>query len=394
LASPQDGYPIVHIAGTNGKTSTARMVAALIHAHGLVPGLFTSPHLQHVEERYEYGLAAMTAPEFAAAMAELAPIADLYEERSGAGVTYFELTAAMAFMWFADRSVDAAVIETGLGGRLDATNAAQSEVAVVTTIGLEHTEYLGDTIELIAAEKLAILDAGGVLVTGDLPPEAVSVAQGVVQDRGASWLQWGTDFEPEDPREWERGWVFDLRTPMGAYEALGLSLHGRHQVDNFAVAVAAAEALFGRALDEAGVREAAASVSAPGRMEVVQHDPPVMLDGAHNPQAMSALAAALRNEYPGTQWDLVFGVMGDKDIPAMLEHLDGLVGRVFVASADSPRAASADSVAGVVEETLGVTVEVHESVGDATAAAMAAGAAVLVTGSIYVVGEARDVVIR
>lgn len=390
LAEPQTGYPILHVAGTNGKTSTVRMAARLVSGHGLTPGTFTSPHLQNVEERYGYGLRPMSADEFAEAMTEIAPLADLFEATSGEAVTYFELTAALAFSWFAEKAVDVAVVEAGLGGRLDATNAARSNVAVVTTIGLEHTAYLGDTRAAIAAEKLAILDDEATLVTGDLHPEAVAVAQSVVGERANTWFALGRDFDAIDERRTETGWSFDLRSVYEEYTDIELRLHGRHQVDNFATAVASVEALFGRALDEAGVREAAATVLSPGRMEVVRRDPLILMDGAHNPEAASALSSALESEFPGVEWTLVFGVMGDKDLAGMLAPLGHLVGRVHTAAADSPRAVAADEVARGVARALDGPAEAHGSVAAALDAAVSDGRPVLVTGSIYVVGEARS----
>lgn len=389
LARPDEAYPIVHIAGSNGKTSTSRMIMTLIGAHGLAAGLFTSPHLDAVEHRYHLNGLPMTPAEFAVAVAEIAPIVDLYEERTGDLVTYFELTAALAFAWFAERAIDVGVVETGLGGRLDATNAATSAVAVVTTIGLEHTEYLGDTIPQIAGEKLAILDEGAVLVTGDLDPRALEVAEARVREQDARWLRLGEEYRIVDPRRVDGGWVFDLEGAFGPYEDVRLGLRGRHQVTNFATAVAAVEGLFDRSLDEAGVREAAATVTSPGRMETVGDDPMILTDGAHNPQGMHALAAALREEFPQTQWVAVLGAMADKDIPEMLGHLTGLVQEVHAAAADSPRALDADSMAGLVREHLDVDSTAHPSVAAAVAAAMATGDPILITGSIYVVAEAR-----
>ena len=182
LADPHLGYPIIHVAGTNGKTSVSRIATAILGAHGLHAGLFTSPHLHAVQERYEAGGEVMTPGQLASAMTEIAPVVEMYEARAGEGVTYFEVTTALAFAWFAERAVDIAVVETGLGGRLDASNAADGAVAVVTNVGLEHTEYLGDTITAIAGEKLAILPRGGRLVTGRLDPEAGAVAERVVRE--------------------------------------------------------------------------------------------------------------------------------------------------------------------------------------------------------------------
>lgn len=389
LAHPEESYPIIHIAGTNGKTSTSRMAATLVSAMGLCAGLFTSPHLDRVEQRFEVGGFVMTPAEFAELITELAPIVDLYEERTGDGITYFELTAAMAFAWLADRTVDVGMIETGLGGRLDATNAATSDVAVVTNIGLEHTEYLGTTIPLIAAEKLAILDRGSVLVTGDMVPEALTVAEAGVRENEARWFRFGLDYRPVDARPTRAGWLFDLDGINRQYTGLELRMRGRHQVSNFATAVAAVEALFDRALDEAAVREAASRASSPGRMEVISLDPLVLSDGAHNPDGMAALEEALAEEYAGVSWTVVFGVMRDKDIRAMLGHLRDAGGRFHTAAADSPRAMPADQVGALVTEVVGSPATAHDSVAGALRVAMAEGGPVLVTGSIYVVGEAR-----
>lgn len=389
LARPDESYPIIHIAGTNGKTSTSRMIAALVSAHGLDAGLFTSPHLDAVEHRYELSGFPMTPAEFAEAMAMLAPIADLYAERSGDRITYFELTAGLAFLWFADRAVDVAVLETGLGGRWDATNAATSEVAVVTNIDLEHTEYLGDTIAAIAAEKLAILDPGADLVTGDLHPDALAVAADRAREQEARWFRFGEEFRVVAAEPSGRGWRIDLSGIHGEYPDLDLHLHGRHQVTNFAVAVAAVEAFLDRSLDVAAVRETANLVTSPGRMEVLRRDPLLLTDGGHNPAGMAALGAALNEEFAGVRWALVFGAMRDKDVVSMLGALSGRVDAAHVAAAESPRAMPVGELAALVTERLGVPVTGHGSVASAVAAAIDAGGPVLVTGSIYVVGEAR-----
>ncbi len=389
LANPERSYPIVHLAGTNGKTSTARMVAALLSAHGLTPGVFTSPHLQAVEERFSLGLDAMTPDEFALVVAELAPLVDLYEERSGDGITYFELTAALAFSWFAERAVDAAVVETGLGGRFDATNVASSEVAVLTSIGIEHVEYLGHTVEEIAGEKLAILDEGSFLVTGALPPSVVAMAEAAAKERNAHWFSQDTDFRISAAQPAVGGWLIDIEGAEAGYHDLHLTLHGRHQTANFAVAVAAVEALLGRPLDVEAVREAAAAVTAPGRMEIVRRDPLLMLDGAHNPHGAAALCEAIAEEFPTLQWRLVIGAMQDKDLDGILDPFRGCLIGVETAAADIERATDAGDVAADATRVLGVPATPHPDVPTAVAAAAESGDPVLVTGSIYVVGEAR-----
>lgn len=389
LARPDESYPIIHIAGTNGKTSTSRMIAALVRAHGLSTGLFTSPHLDRVEQRFELSGHVMSGDEFAEAMSVLAPVVDLYEERTGDLITYFELTAALAFAWFADRAVDVGVLETGLGGRWDATNAATSEVAVVTNIDLEHTEYLGSTIAAIAAEKLAILDHDSILVTGDLHPDALAVAAARAAEQEARWFRFGVDARAEDAAPTDHGWRLDLSGIHGEYPGVDLRMRGRHQVTNFVTAVAAVEAFFGRALDPDAVVEAAATVTSPGRLEVLAREPFLVMDGAHNPAGMATLAAALREEFRAVTWTLVFGAMADKDVTGMVDALTGLVSAAHTAAADTPRAMAPDRAARLIEDRLGVPATPHDSVGGAVAAARATGRGVLVTGSIYVVGEAR-----
>jgi len=390
MADPQQGYPVIHVAGSNGKTTTSRLAASLLSTHGLTVGLFTSPHLQVVEERFALAGEPMRPAELAAALNELRPFVELFEERTGDGITYFELTAALAFSWFAERTVDAAVVEVGLGGRLDATNVVDAEVAVITSISLEHTEYLGGTLAAIAAEKAAILGPGRVLVTGQLPPEALAVAGDRAADTGSVWLRSGVDFSVARAVPAAGGWAVDLDGVYRAYTDVPLRLHGRHQVANLAVGVAAVEAFFGRALDAAAVAEAAARTTSPGRMEVVAHDPLVMLDGAHNPEGTAALAAALAEEFPAARWTVVFGAMADKDVPAMLRLLGPATGSLHTArAADSARARPAAEVAELAAEILGVPATPHDSVAAAVAAAREEDGPVLVTGSLYVVGEAR-----
>jgi len=389
LAHPEESYPIIHVAGTNGKTSTSRMAGTLVSAMGLTAGVFTSPHLDAIEGRFEVGGFVMSPEVFADVVSELAPIVDMHEERTGDGITYFELTAAMAFSWFADQAVDVGVIEVGLGGRLDATNVATSDVAVVTTIGLEHTDYLGTTVPLIAAEKLAILERESVLVTGHLVPEAIVVAEQRAREQGAKWFRFGDDFGPAEAEQTRTGWRFHLDGIHGRYTDLELRLHGRHQVANFATAVAAVEALFDRDLDEAAVREAAARATSPGRMEAIRTEPLVLTDGAHNPDGVAALAAALDEEYRNLRWTVVFGAMSDKDVPAMLVHLRDAAASIHTAAAHTPRAMPAEEMARVVADVIGVPATAHPSVAEAVRAALQGGGPVLITGSIYVVGEAR-----
>ncbi|MCJ7724846.1 MAG: dihydrofolate synthase, partial [Acidimicrobiia bacterium] len=279
--------------------------------------------------------------------------------------------------------------ETGLGGRLDATNAAEASVAVVTTIGLEHTEYLGDTIATIAGEKLAITTEGAPLVTGRLPADALEVAGRVAEDRSAPWVRLGTELRIGEVEMDDGGWLATIEGVYETYSDVFLALHGRHQVDNLAVAIGAVEALFGRALDVDAVREAAASIRCPGRMEIVLRDPLLMVDGAHNAPGMAVLVSALREEFAAQRWEVVFGVMSDKSIEEMLLALGPVAAGFHMVAADSERAVPSADLAGMAASIVAVPVADAGSVTDGLAAARATGRPVLVAGSLFVVGEAR-----
>jgi dihydrofolate synthase / folylpolyglutamate synthase len=389
LAAPHEGYPVVQIAGTNGKTSTTRMIAALAGAHGLTTGSFTSPHLDVVEDQIEYAGRPMTRHEFAAAVTEVEPVAELVDERSGDPITAFELLTAIAFSWFAERSVDLAVIEAGMGGRDDATNVARSEVAVVTSVSSDHAEHLGGSIDSAAAHKLAILDDDASLVTGPLGGRIEALAESTVQDRRARWFRYGESFRPADVRRAVGGWLFDVEGAYDRYTEVALRVRGRHQVTNFSVAVAAVEALLGRSLDVAGIREVAAALSIPGRMEILGSDPLLLVDAAHNPEGVAALVAAVAEEYPTTEWTVVFGAMADKDVAEMVRLMAPLVGTVIATAADTPRALPPDRVATIASAALGVPVGEVTTVAEAVRHAASLGRPVLATGSIAVVGEAR-----
>lgn len=393
MGHPEFGYPIVHVAGTNGKTSTSRLITVILAAHGLNTGTFTSPHLERIEERIGVNGRVSTAEEFAQALTDVAGFADLYEERTGESASYFELTAAMAFAWFSENSVDAAVVEVGLGGRLDATNAVDGEVAVVTGVDFDHTEILGNTIELIAAEKLGIVKPGSMLVTGSMPEEALRIARATASELGATHYEFDKDFRIEGSDRGVGGWLVSINGTRGDYEDVFLPLRGRHQIANLAVAVAAAEALLGGPLDEGALRDGAAAVTSPGRLELVASSPLVLIDGAHNPQGMGALAASLAEEFANQEWVLVMSAMKDKELSQMVPQLQGKVRSAVATETGSNRSLSADELAAGLMEDLAVPVE---SIPDPAAALARARelagpqGAVLVTGSLYLVGAIRS----
>lgn len=392
MGDPQLNYPVIHITGSNGKTSTARMATSLLVAHGLRVGTFISPHLEKIEERFSLDGVASTEEEFAEAVADIQPFVELFKQRTGDSPTYFELTAALAFSYFSMNAVDVAVIEVGLGGRLDATNVVDGKVAVVTGISLEHTSWLGNSVEEIAVEKLAIAKESSVLVTGRLPDSAYQLAVDRAHELGIAHRRIGAEYHPEFVTMAVGGWAGSISGVYETYEELFLPLHGRYQFDNLAVAVAAVEELTGRPLDHEAAREGAAATTSPGRLEVVGRHPLILLDGAHNAQACGLLAEALVEEFFETEWVLIVGAMGDKDLEAMMRYLEGQVGAVVATAVDYERAVPAAQVARVAESVFDVPVEIAVDVPAAMEAARRLAGedgSILVTGSLYVVGEAR-----
>lgn len=395
MGNPQEGYPIVHIAGTNGKTSTSRMTSSLLVAHGLTTGTYTSPHLEHIEERLSINGRNATQEEFSLAVRDTAVFADLLVAKGDDPNTYFELTTAAAFAFFAEMAVNSAVIEVGLGGRLDATNVVDADVCVVTSIGIEHTEFLGLDLKTIAGEKLGIVGPTSILVTGDLPDLADEAANEKARELGIQHRIFGRDFAIGEVVKGIRGWQVTIEGAEGAYTDIFLPVHGRHQIHNLAVSIAAAEALLGDKLDNDAITEILLGLTLPGRMEPIATGPLVMLDGAHNADGVDTLVAALQDEFPTTSWQVVLGIMGDKNIDLMIDGL-ATVADGFIVTA--PRSERAESP-GVLAEKVSSRTDIPFLVADSTETALDmaradAGQAgsVLVTGSLYLVGEARSYV--
>jgi len=394
MGRPQEGYPIVHVAGTNGKTSTARLATLVLVAHGLTTGTYTSPHLQRIEERLAINGRFSTSEEFAQAVSDVAAFADLREGAGDTPNTYFEITTAAAFAFFADQAVNGGVLEVGLGGRLDSTNVVEAEVCVVTSIGEDHTEFLGEDIKDIAAEKLAIAGIGSILITGELPDAAMDVANRRARELGIQHRRYDHDYGIDSYERGVGGWLTTINGAETTYEDIFLPLHGRYQLTNLAMAVASAEALVGRKLDVEALRDAAAVATAPGRMEALASSPFVMVDGAHNADGVESLVESLREEYPTTRWHLVLGVMGDKNVELMVEHLAPVVKGVITTAVDNSRAIPAvelaERVSKVIPDVQVLTSDSVEYGLDMARAEAGAEGAILVTGSIYVVGEVRD----
>ncbi len=394
MGNPEREYATVHVAGTNGKTTVTRAVQQILGAHGLSVGGFTSPHLERVEERFTIHGKAISGEAFTQAVSDIAWFVVGYESEAGTSVTYFEVTAALAFALFASAAVDAAVIEVGLGGRLDATNVIDGDVSVVTGIDIDHVEFLGPTIAGIAGEKVAILKEGGTLVTGKLPREAMAPVMERVEAMSARWVHAGREYAVTDATIGVGGWLCDIDGVYGTYPDLFLPVHGRHQVDNLATSIASAELFLGKELDHELLALAVASMRTPGRLEVVRHRPLVILDGCHNVQGFEGLAETLDFEFPKIAWDVVIGVRGERNVEQLVAPLSGLVGHVHACAADDPVSRDPDGVASEASRALGVESTVHGSVAEAVDHAIEAAGpegGVVVAGSLYVVGEIRPV---
>lgn len=392
MGDPQDAYPAIHIAGTNGKTTLSRMVQQILGAHGLATGGFVSPHLNVVEERFTLHGVTIDTRDFIDAVADIAWFVEAYEQQSGTPITYFEVTAALAFSIFATAAIDVAVIEVGLGGRLDATNVLDASVAVITGIDFDHTEFLGTTLDEIAGEKAAIVGDAGVLVTGKLSEEPAATISARADEVGANWIRADVDFFVTEADMAVGGWRCSVGGVFGRYEELFLPIHGRHQVDHLATAIATCEMFIGRELDHDSLAIAVGSMSAPGRLEVVGRKPLVILDGAHNEQGFRGLAETISNEFPPMQWQLVLGVRGERDITALVSPLKGLVSKVYGSAPVDPAAIPSDTVAreagGSLEVDAVAIPDISEALRDAMESAGTDGG-VIVAGSLYVVGEVR-----
>lgn len=396
LGSPQEAFPSIHLTGTNGKTSTARMVDALLRALGMRTGRFTSPHLDSPTERICLDGVPLSEERFGEVYDEIAPYLPLVDDP--VRMTFFEVLTGMAFAAFADAPVDVAVLEVGLGGQWDATNVVEAPVAVITPIGLDHVPLLGTTIAQIAAEKAGIIKPGATVVLAQQTREAAEVLLARCVEQGATLAREGMEFGVVDRAVAVGGQLLSLQGLHGRYDEVFLPLHGPYQATNAAAALAAVEAFVGRELDASVVAEGFASVSSPGRLEVVRSSPTVIADAAHNAAGMAATVAALDDAFAFTTLVGVVAVLADKDARAMLEVLEPALSSLVVTASASPRALSPDALYGLAVEVFGEDrVSVEDRLDDALDVAIRladeagsyGGAGVLVTGSVVTAAEAR-----
>ena len=387
MGDPQLAMPVIHVTGTNGKGSTVQMITRLLMARGLTVGTYTSPHLERVNERLKRDGEPISDDDFAE---QVAGVADL-ELITGVRPTYFEAVTAAAFRWFADIAVDVGVIEVGMLGRWDATNVVDAQVAVITNIALDHTEFAGPSLVDIANEKAGIIKRRSAVVVGETDPTLIDIFR---REGGATYLLRGDDFDTDDNSLAVGGRAVDLRTPTTIYPGVFVPLHGAHQGDNAAVALTAVEAFFAAPLPEDAVHEGFANVEMPGRFEVMGVQPLTIIDGAHNPPGADVCASVFFNDFhPEGRRILVMGTLRDPaEMLAALRADEFDV--VHACTAPSPRGVPGADVGRAARELGASEVYVHDTVEDACKAALHgadADDAILATGSIYVAGAARPV---
>ncbi len=406
IAQPQLAYPVLHIAGTNGKSSTTRMVDALLTRIGLRTGRFTSPHLQSVTERISLDNEPITPERYVEVYRDLEPYIAMVDAKNDVKLSKFEILTAMAFAAFADAPVDAAVVEVGLGGSWDATNVADARIAVVCPIGIDHDDYLGPDILGIAREKAGIIKPNSIALLAEQTNEVARVLIERATEVDAVVARQGLEFGVLERSVAIGGQMLKLQGLGGVYDEIFLPLHGAHQAANAALALAAVEAFFGagteRQLDVDAIREGFASVVVPGRLERLRSSPTVFVDAAHNPHGAAALAAALEDEFGFRKLVGVLGVMGDKDVAGILTALEPVFSEVVITANSSPRAMDPDQLGEAAIEVFGEDrVIVHHRLLDAIDAAVTlaettedprepmTGGGVVATGSVVTAGEVR-----
>jgi dihydrofolate synthase/folylpolyglutamate synthase len=408
IGDPQRSYQVVHLTGTNGKTSTSRMVDALIRARGLRTGRFTSPHVESMTERISVDGEPLTEEGFVRAYLDVAPFLDIVDAEAEHPLSFFETVVGMAFAAFADAPVDVAVVEVGMGGSWDATNVVDGNVAVVTPIAVDHASYLGDRVEAIAVEKSGIIKPGATAIVAEQSPEAMAVLVERAVEVGATLLREGVDFGVVHQAAAVGGQVATLRGLHREYDDVFLPLYGAHQAQNAVLALAAVEALTtDEPISEEVVREALGEVTSPGRLEVVRRGPTVLLDAAHNPHGAAAAVEAIRDSFTFDPLVGVVGVMADKDVEGLLGELEPVLSEVVCTQNSTFRSMPAEQLAEVARDLFGehrvrVAPRLEDAIEEAVMLAETGGAlgesigsgGVLITGSVVTVGEARSMLKR
>jgi dihydrofolate synthase/folylpolyglutamate synthase len=399
LGSPQLTYPTIHVGGTNGKTTTSRMIDALLFAHGLRTGRFTSPHLETYLERIAINGQSIDPKELIFSYNDIAAYLNLMDEKFDHPISFFEAMTALAFVAFAEHPIDVGVIEVGMGGQWDATNVVEADVSVIMPIGFDHMEYLGNTLHEIASTKAGIIKENGFIVLAQQEPEAAKELIRKAAEVGADVVREGIEFSVTSRAVAVGGQLLTIQGVNETYEEIFLPLHGRHQASNAAAALVAVEAFFGdQPLDIEAVRSGFASVVSPGRCEVVHRDPTIILDAAHNPHGARALAETLRSEFNFDEIIAVVGILGDKDAAGIFKELEPIVDHVIVTQSSSERAMPSSEVEKIASSIFGVDrvfevkdlfQAIDKAVSDSVRPLSEATVGVVITGSVVTVGQAR-----
>jgi dihydrofolate synthase/folylpolyglutamate synthase len=402
LGSPQLTYPTIHIGGTNGKTTTSRMVDSLLFEMGLRTGRFTSPHLESYLERICINGQPIDAKEMIFSFNDISPYLDLMDTKFENPISFFEAITALAFAAFAEHPIDVGVIEVGMGGQWDATNVVDADVSVIMPIGLDHMEYLGNTIAEIATTKAGIIKEQGFVVLAQQEPEAAVELLRRAAEVGADVAREGLEYSIDSRAIAVGGQLISITGLRGHYDEIFLPLHGKHQASNAAAALIAVEAFFGEQdLDIDAVRAGFANVSSPGRCEIIHRDPTIILDAAHNPHGAKAIAETIQSEFTFDDVTGIIALMADKDALGILQALEPIMNQVIVTTNSSERSMSVKDLEVLATQVFGadrvftqptLAEAIEKAIKDSVRPLSEESLAILITGSVVTVGEARTAV--
>jgi dihydrofolate synthase/folylpolyglutamate synthase len=400
LGDPQKSYRVVHVTGTNGKTSTSRIIERILREHGLRTGRFTSPHLINLNERIALDGEPISNEILYEVFKDIEPVLDMVDQEllaeGESRLTFFEALAVLAFAAFADAPIDVLVLEVGMGGAWDSTNVADGDVAVFTPIDLDHQERLGETIAQIAETKSGIIKSGAAVVSAVQTQEALEVLERVSSEIGDTFRILGQDFTVTEYIESEAGITFSVEGLAGKYENLFIPLHGAYQAANAAVAIAAVEEFIGGAsapLSDLILRPALADVSSPGRLQVVSKSPRIILDAAHNPHGAFSLASALTDSFGLPHVVGVVSILGEKDAEGILSQLEKVMAEIIITKSTSVRASNTDDLAVIARKVFGdERVFVEEDFREALSLAEVKlpptpNSTIVVTGTVSLIGD-------
>lgn len=402
LGSPQLTYPTIHIGGTNGKTTTSRMIDSLLFEMGLRTGRFTSPHLESYLERICINGQPIDAKEMIFSFNDISPYLDLMDTKFDNPISFFEAITALAFAAFAEHPIDVGVIEVGMGGEWDATNVVDADVSVIMPIGLDHMEYLGNTISEIATTKAGIIKEQGFVVLAQQEPEAAVELLRRAAEVGADIAREGLEYSIDSRAIAVGGQLISITGLRGHYDEIFLPLHGKHQASNAAAALIAVEAFFGEQdLDIDAVRAGFANVTSPGRCEIIHRDPTIILDAAHNPHGAKAIAETLQSEFTFDEVTGIVALMADKDALGILQALEPVMNQVIVTCNSAERSMSVADLTALANQVFGadrvfaqptLADAIEKAIKDSVRPLSDESLAILITGSVVTVGEARTAV--